>query len=102
MALGRFHLSGFNVKRRCATASHSLSPRSEAERGEGRGEGQPHALLLLADGFEAAQATRDTHSPAIGTAPASLLDQLRRPYHNDRCAPLPLTPPSPRKSGERE
>ena len=172
--------------RRCAKASHSLSPRSEAKRGEGGVRGRPHALLLqqrlqndrqhavaiaqhvvvpeahhpvalarqervacgilgtvrvlpavnldhkalvaadeinnegadrlLADEFEAAQPpiahcepqlafsigwpaaqlTLDAHFPAIGTAHASLLDQLRRPYHNDQCARLPLTPPSPR------
>ena len=34
------------VKRRCATASHSLSLRSEAERGEGGVRGRPDALLL--------------------------------------------------------
>jgi hypothetical protein len=47
----------------------------------------------------------DAHFPAIGTAHASFLDQLRRRYHDDPCARLPLTPPlSPLRfaCGERE
>jgi hypothetical protein len=51
--------------------------------------------------FPTEQATLDAHFPAIGAAHASFLDQLRRPYHNDQCSPLPLTPPSPRSASLR-
>jgi hypothetical protein len=57
--------------------------------------------LALSVGLPAAQASLDAHFPAIGTAHASFHDQLRRPYHNDQCAPLPLTPPSPRSASLR-
>jgi len=57
--------------------------------------------LALSVGLPAAQATLDAHFPAIGAAHASFHDQPRRPYHNDRCAPLPLTPPSPRSASLR-
>jgi hypothetical protein len=46
-------------------------------------------------------ATLDANFLAIGAAHASFLDPLRRPYRDDRCALLPLTPPSPRSASLR-